>query len=180
MLLYKLRERQSWGRGSHGALCCLPPHQCPAPAWDRSRTQQGHEHQILQGIKKKRAWGHRGHPPSTASSSSSKPSGGWAAWHPPRLPWPLASSLLLRNATSPVPAQLGSERKRLEGLCSSSKVGGKSAPCSLERLHSELLPLSAAPWWSHSTLSARQASAALLLKSRRHLAGLGRIWGQIP
>lgn len=52
MLLYKLRERQSWGRGSHGALCCLQPHQCPAPAWDRSRTQQGHEHQILQGIKK--------------------------------------------------------------------------------------------------------------------------------
>lgn len=140
---------------------------------DRSRGQQGHDHSAPWGEK----WGW-GYPPNSWAGralclASSKAT--------------LATCLLTASNKWHIPgaSPAGEQQKgRLEGLCSSSEVGGKLLPCCLKFHHLKYLPLSALSCWSHSTLSAHQAStkarAALVLKSQRHLAGLGKTWGQIP
>lgn len=99
----------------------------------------------------------------------------------------LATCLLTASNKWHIPgASPAGERQkgRLEGLRSSSEVGGKLLPCCLKFHHLKYLPLSALSCWSHSALNAHQAStkarAALVLKSQGHLAGLEKTWGQIP
>lgn len=179
LLFYKLRERQSRGpRRPQGALPAAAVPAAPLLPEDGSRGQRGHKHRVPLGGKNGVGEIFQAHPPNS-----------WAAGVP-RLATSkatLATCLLAASNKWHIPAASPAgerEKERLEGLRSSSEVGGKLFPCCLKFHHLKRLPLSALPCWSHSTLNTHQAStkarAALFLKSQGHLAGLGKTWGQIP
>ena len=173
--MYKSRERQSGCPGC-SASCSHAGSSSPAQGWEQGTARPQTPSPL--GWKKR-----------VGDILQAHPANGWAARVPRLAPSKatLATSLLAASNKwhSPGASPAGErEKERVEGLCSSSEVGGKLFPCCLKFHHLKRLPLSALPCWSHSTLNTHQAStkarAALFLKSQGHLAGLGKTWGQIP
>lgn len=145
MRLYKLRERQSRGPGcAQGALPAPAVPLSPLLPVDRSRGQRGHEHRVPWGEK----WGW-GYPPNSWAGRAPRLASSKAT---------LATCLLTASNKWHIPgASPAGERQkgRLEGLCSSSEVGGKLLPCCLKFHHLKYLPLPVLSCWSHSTTQSR-------------------------
>lgn len=126
LCLYKLQERKSWGPGmSQGTplAASVPLTPFPAQGWQQGRARP----QALSSPGRK-----------MGLRTSSKQLG-YHAGHPPRLPWPCAFLLLLINGTSPVPAQLGSERETGRALLQ-LRSGWKIVPLLLEMSPFETSP----------------------------------------